>query len=180
VVGDERPQVVLGHLVGMAAQHPQALPRHHPVDAGHVRQRHGTVAAHLDAVVVQRTGDPVRRGPRVRVRHSQADHRHADHVLAAVERRVDVLGAGDAHHRGVVVPVDAVTALRAVEQEPLPTVGALPGAVEVRGQVAPHGGGVGAGGRGQDPAQLEHVPRFARPRELGQHPGRAAQVVPRQ
>ncbi|WP_258953275.1 hypothetical protein [Lentzea californiensis] len=140
---DERPQVVLGHLVGVAAQHLQALPRHHPVDAGHVRQRRRALAADLEAVVVQRAGHPPRRHQRVRVRQGQADHRHPDHVLTPVERRVDLLRAGDAHQRRVVVPVHALTARRPVQQEPLPAVGAFPGVLEVRGQVPPHRGGVG-------------------------------------
>jgi hypothetical protein len=179
-VVDEGPQVVLGHLVGVAAQHVEALPRHHAVDAGHVRQRRRALAADLDAVVVQGAGHAAQDGGGVGVRQGQADHRHPGQVLAAVERRVDLLGAGDAHQRGVVVPVHAQAAFGAVEQEPLPAVGAFAGAVEVRGQVAPHRGGVGARGRREDPAQLPHVLRIARLRELGQDTGRAAQVVPRQ
>lgn len=177
---DERPQVVLGHLVWVLAQHLQALPRHHPVDPGHVRQRRRTLPADLDAVVVQRSSDPRQGDQRVRIRHRQADHRDTDHVLAAVERRVDLLWAADAHQRGVVVPVHALTSHRPVQQEPLPAVGTLAGAFPVRGQVPPHRGGVGTRGRGQDPAQLPHVPGFAGLRELAQHTGRAAQVVPRQ
>ncbi|SMC83962.1 hypothetical protein [Lentzea albidocapillata] len=177
---DERPQVVLGHLVGVAAQHLQALPRHHPVDAGHVRQRRRALAADLEAVVVQRAGHPPRRHQRVRMRQGQADDRHADHVLAAVERRVDLLRAGDAHQRRVVVPVHALAAHRPVQQEPLPAVGAFAGAVEVGGQIPPHGRGVGTAGRGQDPAQLQHVLALAGLRELTQDTGRAAQVLPRQ
>ncbi|WP_090004183.1 hypothetical protein [Lentzea albidocapillata] len=114
------------------------------------------------------------------MRQGQADDRHADHVLAAVERRVDLFRAGDAHQRRVVVPVHALAAHRPVQQEPLPAVGAFPGVLEVGGQIPPHGRGVGTTGRGQDPAQLQHVLGIAGLRELTQDTGRAAQVLPRQ
>ncbi|WP_329791770.1 hypothetical protein V1227_07530 [Lentzea sp. DG1S-22] len=179
-MGDEGPQVVLGAVVGMAAQHPQALPRHHAVPPRHVRQRRRALPAHLEAVVVQRPRHAGQHGPRVGVRQGQADHRHPRQVLVAVQRRVDVLGARGAHHRGVAAPVQALAPLRAVQQEPPPAVRALTGARPVRGQVAPHGGGVGAGGRGEHPAQRQHVRGIGGPGELAQHSGRAAQVVPRQ
>ena len=164
----------------MPPQHLQALPRHHPVQPCHVGQRGGALLAHLDPVVVQRPRDPRERDPRVRVRQRQADHRHPDHVLAAVERRVDLLGAVGAHQRGEVAPVHALTTARPVQQETLPAVGTLPRAFPVRGQVPPDRRGVGAGGRGQDPAQRQHVLRFRGLRELAQHSRRAAQVVQRQ
>ncbi|GGM91404.1 hypothetical protein GCM10011609_30790 [Lentzea pudingi] len=164
----------------MAAQHLQALPRHHPVQAGHVRERRRALAADLDAVVVQRAGHPPRDHQRVRVRQRETDHRHPDHVLAAVERRVDLLRPHRAHQRGVVVPVHPLAAHHPVQQEPLPAVGALPSVLPVRGQVTPHRGGVDTGGRGEDAAQFQHVPGFAGLRELAQHTGRAAQVLPRQ
>jgi hypothetical protein len=133
VVRDERPQVVLGHVVGIPAQHFQALPRHHPVQAGHVRQRRRALLADLDAVVVQRARDTAQRHPRVRMRHGQADDRHPDQVLAALERRVDFLRSLRAHQRGEVAPVHALTTHRPVQQKPLPAVGTLPGAFPVRG-----------------------------------------------
>jgi hypothetical protein len=179
VVRDERPQVVLGDVVGVAAQDLQALPGHHPVLSCHVRQRGGPVPADLDAVVVQRACHPAQHHPRVRVRQRQRDHRHADHVLVAVERRVDVFRPVAAHHRGEVPPVAALAAHRPVQQEPLPAVGTFPGAGEVGGQVPPDRRRVAARGRGQQPAQRQHVPGFAGLRQLAQHPGRAAQVVPR-
>ncbi|MGW6442479.1 hypothetical protein [Lentzea sp. NPDC055074] len=177
---DERPQVALGGGVVTAAQHLQALPRHHPVDPGHVRQRRRCLAADLEAVVAQRAGHPPQRHQRVRVGQGEADHRHPDHVLVAVERRVNFLGPYRAHQGRVAVPVHAVPAHRPVQQEPLPAVGAFAGAFPVRRQVAPHRGGVCPRGRGEQAAQLQHVLRFAGLRELAQDTGRAAQVLPRQ
>lgn len=132
MVGDERPQVVLGDVVGMAVQHLQALPRHHPVQPRHVRERGGALLADLDAVVVQRACDAVQRHPRIRVRQSQPDDGDADHVLAPVERRVDVLRPVGAHQRRVAAPVHAIPTRRPVQQEPLPAVGTLPRAFPVR------------------------------------------------
>jgi hypothetical protein len=144
VVGDERPQVVLGHVVRVAVQHLQALLRHHPVHPGHVRQGGRAVLADLDAVVVQCACDAVQRHPRVRIRQGQADDGDADHVLAAVERRVDLLGPFGAHQRRVAAPVHAIPTHRPVQQETLPAIGTLPRAFPVRGQVAPHRRGVRA------------------------------------
>jgi hypothetical protein len=116
----------------MAPQHLQALPRHHAVQPCHVRESRGAVLADLDPVVVQRARDPCQRHPRVRIGQRQADHRDADHVLAAVERRVDLLRPIGAHQGGEVAPVHALTTRRTVQQEALPAVGTLAGAFPVR------------------------------------------------
>lgn len=130
---DERPQVVLGHLVRVTAQHLQTLPRHHTVLTRHMRERRRTALTYLDAVVVQRPRYPPQRHPRIRIRQRQPDHRHPDHALVAVERRVDLLRSVGAHQRREVPPVHALTTRRTIQQETLPAIGTLTSAFPVRG-----------------------------------------------